>query len=420
MKDQFDKNLAKKIKNELLNHTEQYEEGAWEDFLSKKKKKKKRVLYWYLTGIASSVALIISFSIFFLKEDIKIPIKNNDRILDKEIPSSKIPSLENILKDSQKVQEAEKIKKNPVAITNNIIENKRSSKKDIGLDSLPYDPISKTKLANIIPKEKQVSDSTIVLQNKKNRSLVVTDSISEDKLDLLAIANEREENDDDDESGLEEKQSSKFQMGLLVLPSFGIDNSNARSMSSSNIGAGVSMDIPIKSSDFSINTGAIFNILNNSNEDLPVFTEGELENEMTDLESNQLNIDIPLNIVYTIPNKKRNLFVMAGISSYVTLSENQEIKTTTTNEIEVIQELGGGIEVTTVTESVVSTESSQEKTGKFLPLGAINISFGYRAKLTDRLKYEIQPFYKYPIKSLTTNDFKIPTAGIALKLIFSE
>ena len=419
MKNQFDKNLAKKIKNELLNHTEQYEDGAWEDFLSKKKKKKKRVFYWYLTGIASSVALIISFSIFFLKEDITIPIKNSERILDKEIPSSNIPSLENILKDSQKVQEPRKIEKNPVAITNNPIENKKSSKNDITLDSLPYDSISKTKLANIVSKEKQVSDSAIVFQNKKNQSLVVTDSIYEDKLDLLAIANELEENDDD-ESELEEKQSSKFQMGLLVLPSFGADKSNARSMSSLNIGAGVSMDIPIKSSDFSINTGAILNILNASNEDLLVFTEGELENETTDLETNQLNIDIPLNIVYTIPNKNKNLFVMAGLSSYVTLSENQELKTTTTHEIEVIQEVEGVIGVTTVTESVVSTESSQEKTGKLIPLGAINISFGYRAKLTDRLKYEIQPFYKHPLKSLTTNDFKIPTAGIALKLIFSE
>lgn len=419
MKNQFDKNLAKKIKTELLNHTEQYEEGAWEDFLSRKKKKKKRVFYWHLTGIASSVALIISFSIFFLKEDITIPIKNSERILDKETPSSKIPSLENILKDSQKVQEIEKIKRNPVAITSNPIENRESSKEDIILDSLPYGSISKTKLTNIVPKEKQVLDSAIVFQNKKNQSLVVTDSISEDKLGLLAIANELEENDDD-ESELEEKQSSKFQMGLLVSPSFGTDKSNARSMASSNIGAGVSMDIPIKSSDFSINTGVIFNILNASNEDLLVFTEGELENETTDLEISQLNIDIPLNIVYTIPNKKKNLFVMAGISSYVTLSENQETQTTTTHEIEVIREIGGIIEVTTVTESVVSTESSQEKTGKFIPLGAINISFGYRAKLTDHLKYEIQPFYKYPLKSLTTNDFKVPTAGIALKLIFSK
>lgn len=264
-----------------------------------------------------------------------------------------------------------------------------------------------------------MSDSAIVFQNKKNQSLVVTDSISEDKLDLLAIVNELEENDDD-ESELEDKQSSKFQMGLLVLPSFGTEKSNARSMASSNIGAGVSMDISIKSSDFSINTGAIFNILNTSNEDLLVSTEGEFENETTDLKINQLNIDIPLNLVYTIPNNKKNLFVMAGISSYATLSENQEIKTTTTNEIEVFQEIGGVIEVTTVTESVVFTESSKEKTGKFIPLGAINISFGYRAKLTDRLKYEIQPFYKYPLKSLTTNDFKIPTAGIALKFIFSE
>ncbi len=414
MKNQFDKNLAKKIKNELLNHTEQYEEGAWEYFLSKKKKKKKKVFYWYLTGIASSVALIISFSIFFLNEDITIPIKNNNRILDKEIPSSEIPSLESILKDSQKVQEAEKIKKNPVAIINNPIENKKSSKKDISLD-----PLGKTKLANIVSKEKQVLDSAIVYLHKKSQLMVVTDSISEDKLDLLAIANELEENDDD-ESELEEKRSSKLQMGLLVSPSFGTDKSNARSMASSNIGAGVSMDIPIKSSGFSINTGAIFNVLNASNEDLLVLTEGELENETTDLEINQLNIDIPLNIVYTIPNKKKNLFVMAGISSFVTLKAKQETRTTTTREIEVFQLIEGGIEVTTVTESVVSTESSKEKTGKFLPLGAINLSFGYRAKLTDRLKYEIQPFYKYPLKSLTTNDLKIPTAGIALKLIFSE
>ncbi|MEE9364223.1 MAG: outer membrane beta-barrel protein [Cellulophaga sp.] len=419
MKSQFDKNLAKKIKKELLNHTEQYEEGAWEYFLSKKKKKKRKVFYWCLTGVASSVVLIINFSLFFLKEDISIPIKNNERILDKVIPSSKTPSLENILKDIQKVQETEQIKKNPVAITNNPIENKESSKNNITLDALPYDSISKTKLANIVPKENQVLDSAIVFHNKKNQSLVVTDSISEDKLDLLAIANELEENDDD-ESELKEKQSSKFQIGLSVSPSFGTDKSNSRSMASSNIGAGVSMDIPINSSNFSINTGVIFNILNTSNNNLRVFAEGELENETTDFETNQLNIDIPLNVVYTISNNKKNLFVMAGISSYVTLSENQEIETTTTHEIEVIREIGGVIEVTTVTESVVSKESFKEKTGKFIPLGAINISFGYRAKLTNRLKYEIQPFYKYPLKSLTTNDFKVPTAGIVLKLIFSE
>ena len=418
MKIQFDKDLAKKIKNELLNHTEQYEEGAWEDFLSKKKKKKKKVFFWYFTGVASSIALLIGFSIFFLKKDITIPIKNSERILDKVIPSSKIPSLENMLKNPIKVQETRQIKKNTVTITPTLKENKGSSKNNLVQDDLAYDSISKTKLTHNVPKESQELDAAIVFQNKENQSLVVADSISEDKLDLLAIANELEKNDD--ESKLKEEQSSKLQLGLLVSPGFGTDKSNSRSMASSNIGAGVSMEIPIKSSNLSINTGVIFNILNTSNDDLLAFTEGELENETIDIETSQLNLDIPLNIVYTIPNKKKNLFVMTGISSYVTLSENQEFKTTSTQEIEVIREIGGVIEVITITESVVSTESSKEKAGKFIPLGAINLSFGYRAKLTNRLKYEIQPFYKYPLKSLNTNDFKVSTAGISLKLIFSE
>lgn len=423
MKSQFDKNLAKKIKAELFDYAERYEHGAWELFLAKKKKKRKGVVYWYLTGIASSIALIMTMSILFIKEDITPQIKNKNQILDKEVPFSKIPSLENALQDSLKNLEMEKTKKTPIAITKtkNPIEPEKSPNKSLIYNVIKDDSLPKTKLAGIAPKEKQVLDSASALQNKKNQLLVSIDSISEKKLDLLVSTNELKSVDEDEgESKLVDKKNSKFFIGLLVSPSFGTDRSNTQSMASSNIGAGVSVNIPIVSSKFSIDTGAIFNVLNASNEDLLVLTEGESGSKTMNLETNQLNIDIPLNIVYTIPNKKENLFVMAGVSSYITLKENQEIKTTATREIEVFREIEGNVEVTTITESVITTESSKEKTGKLLPLGTINLSIGYRAKLSDRLKYEIQPFYKYPLKSLTVDNLKVPTAGIALRLIFSE
>ncbi len=423
VKSRFDENLAKKIKTELFDHTERYEDGAWEVFLARKKKKRKWVVYWYLTGIASSIALIMTMSILLSKKNITPQIKNKNQILDKEAPFSKIPSLENVLKDSLKNLEIGKIEKKSITVTKtkSPIEPEKSPNKPLIYDAVKYDSLPRTKLAGIAPKEKQVMDSASTLQNKKNQLLVSTDSISERKLDLLTITNElKSVDEDEDESKLVGKKNSKLLIGLLVSPSFGTDRSNTQSMASSNIGAGVLINIPIVSSKFSIDTGAIFNVLNASNEDLLVLTEGGSGSRTTNLETNQLNIDIPLNIVYTIPNKKENLFVMAGVSSYITLKENQEMKTTATREIEVFQEIEGNVEVTTITESVITTESSKEKTGKFLPLGAINLSIGYRAKLSDRLKYEIQPFYKYPLKSLTVDNLKVPTAGIALRLIFSE
>ena len=227
-----------------------------------------------------------------------------------------------------------------------------------------------------------------------------------------------EENDLDDI-----KIKYPVEIGLQFVPGYGSNNGSETSSTSTNLGGGINVDIPIKSSSFSINTGAIFNSISLSNEQSFVAAGGftsEVETTTNKQSINLLNLDIPLNLRYNLPLKKNSFYLQTGWSSYLTFQENIEVSERTVIEVTEIDILGNETGDSEIIELFSTEETFRNKETQVIPFGTLNFSIGYRAKLTDGLKNDIQPFYKYPLNSITTQDIRIPTGGVALKIVFSK
>jgi hypothetical protein len=138
------------------------------------------------------------------------------------------------------------------------------------------------------------------------------------------------------------------------------------------------------------------------------------------IEISQLNVDIPLTIRYSIPNKKNNLYIIAGVSSYYCMNQNANITSSMTREIQVIRLEGGIEQVTTVTETVEDKNSLPQNNNRFSPAAMINFSFGIRAYSSENISYEIQPFYKHPVRAISDHAAKFPMGGVTLTLTFTR
>ena len=435
MKNQFDRIFAEKIKYELLNRTESYQSGAWENFQPKKNEKRSEILLWYFSGIAASILIVFSIG-FLLIEGTAIHNKPTDQVLQIEKKNlSEIQPEQAVCNTASLTENTNQIEicTDSLKVSNDLLLNEeflvsRKLTKKAGkriATNMIRDGVSLDDFLQVNAYERMVYDS-IFLVDKIEKSkanmpsinisddlsvednmLVSSDSITQDNIPAIVT----------NDIATLSKEKERISIGFLFSPGYGANEENNQSITGSNLGGGISLDIPLKTSQFSVNTGLIFNSLNISNEEILVLaTETNVRNFVT----NQLNIDIPINLSYTIPNKKENFFVMAGMSSYFAFKENIELTTTTTRDVKVFMESGGNIEEITVTESSVNSDSFEGEPNRFYPMGMINISVGYKASISGYMIYEIQPFYKYPLSGLTNDHQRLPIAGINLKITFTN
>ncbi|MEZ4970423.1 MAG: hypothetical protein R2814_12360 [Flavobacteriaceae bacterium] len=420
MKGHFDEELAQKIRDIINDHEEAYEAGAWERFLTRKKNKKNRIYYWYLTGIASSVLLFITIVLItknYMHETIHvqnpITVKEGPPILSRILDSV---SIEEINGEGSYVQKEDSII------------NKMKTKIFTNRHSL----ISQINNNNGFAQEDGRVDGFFV----KNRTVAViskhlktfANDLSIDLVDIDLLRPTYENNGISsiqleppitvDESKKIRSDKTDIEVGIQISPSYGASNAFTQSLASTNFGGGVTLNLPIKNSGVAINTGVIFNNLRLTNEEsiLALSEDSVDEDTFYKEETSLYNFDIPINIMYKIPSKRNYIYVQAGMSSYITFNESVVSTQTTLREVEVFHDVDGNTQSTRITESVSSKVESDYQGGKLHPLGTFNISIGYKAPLTDRLKYEIQPFYKIPLNSLTADDVKIPMGGISLRI----
>tara|TARA_R110002050_G_scaffold25604_1_gene68145 strand:- start:20526 stop:21785 length:1260 start_codon:yes stop_codon:yes gene_type:complete len=415
MKVHFDKVLANKIRNEILDHEETYEDGAWERFLTRKEKRKNRILYWYFTGIASSVLLFTSI-VWIHQKSGHQPLDIQNPISIKEFPLPHSRLLDSI---SAKDNSNHFLKDIPITFNSNVSTSrdtiKLQNRTNYGL-SLKTDSYG-----NISEKERSIVALTrapIIYGNTLPNVVGKMDLLNAPFKNIDLVNEELTfHKKEKDIKGLGSKRRS-VEIGFQISPSYGSNNGSSQALTSTNFGGGVTLNVPIKSSGFTFNTGVVFNELRLTNEESMLATsEASMEEDKFYKEETRMNsLDIPLNIQYRIPSKRIFFYIQAGMSSYVTFNENAVSTKTTFREVEVFYDVNGTTQSFRVKEAVSLKKESDYEGSKFHPLGTFNLSFGYKAPLTDRIKYEIQPFYKLPLNSLTTDNTKVPMGGISLKV----
>lgn len=398
MEDKFDHILANKIGKVLRDHEEPYRDGAWEDFLMKRKKRKRRIVFWYLTGVASTVIILILLNLQVERDPSGLPIEGFPQVNEEtNLSDPKFPE-SSIKKHSSGVTTLSVGQDGESKIVGNT-----TADRTFGVRSGHIDRI---------------------LGNSLGIKMVRTVPISNFDLDSIHYTTTASETDaldssEEDMANPIDKYGNDVILALQFASSLGTNGLNSINGRSQNYTAGISVDIPLKSK-FMINTGVLFNMLKQSNDyaSAPLM-EGTFDTKtFTDID--QYNLDIPLNVVYKIPGKSNNLYVASGISSYVSLRQSVQTETETTREVTVFRETNGIVEVTQQTETTVISNNESRNSIDFIPLAAINLSVGYRSTLSDNIDFEIQPFYKFPLQSISKEDLKTSMAGIAFKVMLSN
>ena len=190
-----------------------------------------------------------------------------------------------------------------------------------------------------------------------------------------------------------------------------------------NFGAGFTSDIKL-ASNLKLSTGLALanNSLtyndgkpsstkdNMSFRSIPAFAPASGNNNLTTItkyDANLLALEIPINLKYLIIPKDNKLYLMAGLSSGTYLAETYSL------DYRNYSPAGAFVNQTQDIE-----EKKQLQT--FDLARTLNISFGYSSKFGKNQNITIEPFLKYPLGGLGSEDLKFGSTGVNLKLNFSQ
>lgn len=145
---------------------------------------------------------------------------------------------------------------------------------------------------------------------------------------------------------------------------------------------------------------------------------GEVVSYSTNLDI--VAMEVPLNFVFTISERqKRNLFVSAGVSTMVYLSQ----RFTGNYQNVYTQEVYDSASGETSLESNYTNIEVENEYGAFSRVdyfGLANLSAGYSFPLGKSSTMLIEPFIQLPTHNLTSNNLRIRYGGLSLKYKFGE
>jgi|GEM_PF-3122972 len=387
----FDDLLAKKMRGAFLDLEAPYDEGAWERFLERKKSKK-RVIFWLGASVAVSIVLAICFDPLYQLTIFPKPIApiiQNEKIIP---PASQLQPREELIdvKDEQWVSNSlrlayEKVPSRKANIHRQTIAFETES------DNL-HKTTSETDHADI----HSIPDS--LKQTDSNLADLFADST------YLALENDKEGN-------------KQLLFGVILASGIGVDNSSQGLTGAMSYNGGVSFELPI-ADRLSIGTGLVVNYMSTDRESTSFVGDLNNPDKREDaFHSEYFNLGIPIQLVYTLNERKDNLFALIGINSYYSVKQQTHVNSTTTRDVHVFS---GDGEPMIVTETFGSSETIRGEGNELLPAATLDLALSYRLFQSEGLVYEIRPFYRHPISSITGDGTRVPMGGVAIRLLFKQ
>lgn len=258
---------------------------------------------------------------------------------------------------------------------------------------------------------------------------MVRDSIVDAAARILALAPQNpspgNHADQDDEMQDNSRKASKKDHSFSVYAG-SYFNYSLGSETKLNFGAGFTSDIKI-ASNLRLSTGLALakNSLSYNNgvpspdkakrayDAVPSFgitNAGHANNSLTTVtkyDADLLALDIPINLKYLIIPEDNKLYLLAGLSSGTYLSETYSLGYRNYSAAGVYLNQRQGVEV-------------KNQLQAFDLARTLNISFGYSANLGKSQNITIEPFLKYPLGGLGSENLRFGSTGLNLKLNFSN
>lgn len=443
MKEQFDKDLAKKIKDSFTKYEEPYDPKAW-DRLSKayfKPKKSAWAVFWpFITsGLAASLFMAVILWPETVEDTSTFKVADSSKSISK-IPDKLDPTID---QDNKLLDREDSTRSDitPAPFGDGIIKSKRkitpytpaehSTRKNIYKDPLP--------IAEEIPKPSEIDLSSIQMEPTDTiQAPYVTESkglnlttgkdstylgrdrrsvmAQEEALELL----EKWKNLTEDNVGEKiVKEPLPFKLGVLVAP-----QASSNPVAGMNLGAGLMSEFSL-SKKIKLDVGVTYARLSMNPENQRAMPQ-TMDMAMARSYSNFINssyqldfasLDIPVNLKYQVMETKNSgFYLITGLSSMVYLNQ-QATESFQTNSFFTTEADG----VLSFSPSVqqFSTVITPESGDNNVDLGRmVNLSVGYEYNLSDGMFISFEPFYKLPIGSLTFANQQFSIGGLNLRMNF--
>jgi len=412
LKTTSDEELINHIKNGLADHEEEYAVGSWENF-NKKEGKRPAIIVW-MGGIGAAAAvLLIGFALFFYQNNKKDIVNSGiaqTAPLAPEQPALSGNDNNSIVNAGVQPQPTEKGNIAKASIT----PQKEAESKIVELTLT-------SPVTDIQTPTNPVISGNIAIKQADPVAVVTTDPTSPGAKKPITLdaflAKENEMNASKKPSIDKQALNNKWDLGVVVAPSFG----NTDRL---NMGYGVSMAYNINSK-VSVGSGVSYNemgaskdIIGNSAPNSP--SANALVNDTKSLESvntRVTGIDIPLEVRYNLSSR---FYANVGVSAFAVINQQQNnvylqgtvVQGTTLN-------LAGDVQP----QSFLRTEKVSEKATETLSpnsrlIGFYNFSFGYKQKLSKDKSVGIEPFIKVPMKDVTKENLRLLGTGLKIKFDF--
>lgn len=218
-----------------------------------------------------------------------------------------------------------------------------------------------------------------------------------------------------EEKGKKSEKSGKKNFSLSLYAGSFINYAEG-SENNVNVGAGLSSDFRI-SKNLRISTG--LNLSKNSlayNQNEPANNYGSFQDAnasivgtlvaLSNYEAELLGLDIPVNIKYLFNPQKSSTYFLAGLSSGTYLSEKYAVSQSNFNSF-----VG--------TSAVANKQEISRQMKDFDLMRTLNLSFGFNTRLSKKQSLTIEPFLKYPLGGLGSENIRFGASGINVKLNFN-
>jgi len=423
MKETEDQRIAAKFRQVFDDFEDPASNEGWLELRKKYPEEKRRPLFFWISSAAAVLILLSGLWLYIpeIKQE-HITVKNKTAIESKKTESeasSSVPQLsvpapvpsKLIAKELQTGSDTK-----PASILSSSFH-----KEEKLLNNHP-DDYSKTSDRLVI----SAKDSTSTYENPivKSTKTAEEPAIKQDTM-VLAMGEVRktdfnlkpksEELKLPEEKGKKSEKSSKKNFSLSVYAGSFINYAEG-SENNVNVGAGLSSDFRI-SKNLRISTG--LNLSKNSlayNQNEPANNYGSFQDAnssivgtlvaLSNYEAELLGLDIPVNIKYLFNPQKSSTYFLAGLSSGTYLSEKYAVNQSNFNSF-----VGSS--------AVANKQEISRQMKDFDLMRTLNVSFGFNTRLSKKQSLTIEPFLKYPLGGLGSENIRFGASGINVKLNFN-
>lgn len=433
--------LIAHIRQSLMAHEETYEVGAWEKFNGEQQTKKAPFLWIRgLGGIAALLAL--GFAIFLItkqqpeEQGSKITKADSTPITEqpKDQPVTDLPTVV----EAQKELKSEVFKES--TDQGHVFANTKQEEPIKHNQDIITSPTVVVAANTNTPSNQQMVVSTVnenvaaanVTTPKADPQQVAKIAEEKPKANIIDFLNKETEKDKaKPQSGQLDKRASRWELGVLVAPSFG----NTKKL---NMGYGLSMEYSL-SDKLSLSSGIAYNEMTASKSARPsgladspassAFVQDSKSLESTS--EKVIGLDIPLELKYHISN---SVYANFGVSAFAVI--DYQLNNTYREQKLVPNYLLGGGGMGAPNSPIVGGGSGNEasftnstfvnqrttepapESGKSNYIGFYNLSVGYKKKISKNNAISIEPFMKLPMKEVSKDNLRLIGTGLRLKFDF--